>query len=271
MMALADLDEILIRATYSTDMVSASIAGVSMETAVPAAPGLPPAPEVEECRCPPGYRGLSCQDCAPGYTRTGGGLYLGHCELCECNGHSDTCHPETGACSSPAYTLVWTRQNHGKLPSRAMDFNGILTIRNVQPEDAGVYVCTGSNMLDMDEGTATLYVQAPSKTQMFYGPVEFMEGHRPSSPAAAPSATVEPAQLSVAPGQPAEFRCVATGSPTPTVEWLGGAGGALPPGAVVQGSILRFPAAELADESHYLCRARNSAGQHTARAFLRVQ
>lgn len=39
------------------------------------------------------------QDCAPGYTRTGGGLYLGHCELCECNGHSDSCHPETGICT----------------------------------------------------------------------------------------------------------------------------------------------------------------------------
>lgn len=40
-----------------------------------------------------------------------------------------------------------------------MDFNGILTIRNVQPEDAGMYVCTGSNMYDMDVGVATLYVQ----------------------------------------------------------------------------------------------------------------
>ena len=60
---------------------------------------------------------------------------------------------------SPAYTLVWTRQNHGTLPAGAVDFNGILTLRNVRPEDAGVYVCTGSNMLDMDEGTATLYVQ----------------------------------------------------------------------------------------------------------------
>lgn len=59
---------------------------------------------------------------------------------------------------SPAYTLVWTRRGNGKLPNRAMDFNGILTIRNVQPEDAGIYVCTGSNMFDMDEKEANLYV-----------------------------------------------------------------------------------------------------------------
>lgn len=60
---------------------------------------------------------------------------------------------------SPAYTLVWTRQSHGSLPPGSVDFNGILTLRRVRPEDAGVYVCTGSNMLDMDQGTATLYVQ----------------------------------------------------------------------------------------------------------------
>lgn len=40
-----------------------------------------------------------------------------------------------------------------------MDFNGILTIRDVQPSDAGTYVCTGSNMFAMDQGTATLHVQ----------------------------------------------------------------------------------------------------------------
>ncbi|KAM9115672.1 basement membrane-specific heparan sulfate proteoglycan core protein isoform 4-T4 [Pangshura tecta] len=487
MMALADLDEILIRATYSTDMVSASIAGVSMETAVPTYSSLPLALEVEECRCPPGYQGLSCQDCAAGYTRTGGGLYLGHCELCECNGHSDSCHPETGACSnclhnaagefceqcapgyygdatagtpedcqpcacprsepenqfsrtceslgaggyrcsacepgytgqyceqcapgyvgnpsvrgqkcvpvdrapfvvrvhppkttvsqggevtlrcqasgsppyyyswsredgrpvpstaqsrrqgeelhfpsiqpseagvyictcrslqhsnasraevivteapskpirvtveekrvqsvkpgadvtfictaksqSPAYTLVWTRQNHGKLPRRAMDFNGILTIRNVQPEDAGIYVCTGSNMLDMAEGMATLHVQAPPKTQMFYGPIEVMEGHRPSATAVLPTATIEPAQLTVQPGQPAEFHCIASGSPPPTVEWIGGQAGVMSRKAVIQGGTLRFPAVEPSDEAEYLCRVRSSAGQHVARAFLQV-
>lgn len=61
MMALADLDEILVRATYASSTAWAAIAAVSMDVAAPPRPGLPPAPEVEECRCPPGYRGLSCQ------------------------------------------------------------------------------------------------------------------------------------------------------------------------------------------------------------------
>ncbi|XP_041425839.1 basement membrane-specific heparan sulfate proteoglycan core protein isoform X10 [Xenopus laevis] len=488
MMALADLDEILIRASYSTDMLSSSITGVSMETAGPSYTNLPQALEVEECRCPPGYQGLSCQDCAPGYTRTGGGLYLGHCEPCYCNGHSDSCHPETGACSnclhntvgescdqcapgfygdasagtpedcqpcacpltnpenqfsrtceilgtsgyrctacqpgytgqycercasgytgnpniqgqkcvpedsrsklvvrihpqkatvtpggditlrchvtgnapfyfywsredgrpipasakplgegenlhfsrvqptdsgvyictcrspesvntskaeivvsaapskpitvtveeqrvqtvrpgsdvtfictakskSPAYTLVWTRQHNRKLPDRAMDFNGILTIRRVQPEDAGIYVCTGSNMYDMDEGNATLYVQESSQTQMFYGPYETFEGHRPSGTTTSPNAAAEPRQLTVQRGQSAEFHCTATGNPTPTVEWTGGPNGGLSSRAIVQGGILRFQSVEPSDEGQYTCRVQNSVGQHFARVNLRV-
>ncbi|KAM5132244.1 basement membrane-specific heparan sulfate proteoglycan core protein [Mantella aurantiaca] len=489
MMALADLDEILIRASYSTDMLSASITGVSMETAGPSYTSLPQALEVEECRCPPGYKGLSCQDCAPGYTRTGGGLYLGHCEPCDCNGHSETCHPETGACTnclhntagefcdkcapgfygdatagtpedcqpcacpltdpenqfsktcetmgtggyrctacppgytgqycercspgftgspnirgqkclpedqrspftvriypdkktaaagevvtlrcqgsgdppyyyfwsradgrplssnsqlidrgeslhfpsvqpsdsgiymctcrnyqfanisraeiivqasshtrpitvtveeqraqsvrqgsdvtfictaksvSPAYTLVWTRQNNGKLPERAMDFNGILTIRNVQPEDAGIYICTGSNMFDMDEGNATLHVQETSQTQMFYGPFETFEGHSPSGTGTHPTAMIEPRQLTVQQGHPAEFRCTASGNPPPTVEWTGGQNGGLSSRASIQGGVLRFSSAEPSDEGQYTCHVRNNHGHHIARADLRV-
>ncbi|XP_056158189.1 basement membrane-specific heparan sulfate proteoglycan core protein [Lampris incognitus] len=488
MMVLADLDDILIRASYSTEMRSSSISDVSMEVAVPNYSGLSQALEVEQCRCPPGYQGLSCQDCAPGYTRTGGGLYLGHCELCECNGHSDSCHPETGICTSclhntqgelceqcapgffgdptvgtpedcqpcacphtdpdnqfsptceslgnggyqctacqpgytgqycercapgyvgnpqervkcrpynaaaslvvkvypervlvsqggsvtlrcqvtgspphyfywsredgrpipsnadrrrqgeelyfpvvqlsdagvyictcrdqrstnrsraeivvtpssskpievtveepkaqtvrvgstvsfictaksksPAYTLVWTRQGNGKLPNRAMDFNGILTIQNVQPEDAGIYVCTGSNMFAMDEGNAILYVPEASQTQMFYTAYEMFEGHRKPAEGAQPVATVTPSVLNVQQGQRAEFHCMVTGSPTPATEWIGGPGNRMSPRAVVRGGVLTFTSVDKADEGEYTCKALNTHGEHTARASLYIQ
>nr|XP_045374403.1 basement membrane-specific heparan sulfate proteoglycan core protein [Camelus bactrianus] len=469
LMALAGIDTLLIQASYTQRPAESRVSGISMDVAVPEDTGQDPALEVEQCTCPPGYRGPSCQDCAPGYTRTGSGLYLGHCELCECNGHSDLCHPETGSCSqcqhnaagefcelcapgyygdatagtpedcqpcacpltnpenmfsrtceslgasgyrctacepgytgqyceqcapgyvgnpnvrggrclpqadqaplvvqvqptrsvvpqggphslrcqvsgspphyfywsredgrplpsstqqrhqgselhfpsvqpsdagvyictcrnlhhantsraellvteapskpitvtveeqrsqsvrpgadvtfictakskSPAYTLVWTRLHNGKLPARAMDFNGILTIRNVQPSDAGTYVCTGSNMFAMDQGTATLHVQA-------------------SGTPSAPMASIHPPQLTVQPGQVAEFRCSATGNPTPTLEWTGGPGGQLPQKAQIHGGILRLPAVEPADQAQYLCRAVSSSGQHVARAVLHV-
>jgi hypothetical protein len=53
---------------------------------------------VEQCQCPVGHRGLSCEDCDVGYTRSEGGLYLGNCEPCSCHGHSNECDPETGIC-----------------------------------------------------------------------------------------------------------------------------------------------------------------------------
>uniref|UniRef100_A0A182JY83 Basement membrane-specific heparan sulfate proteoglycan core protein n=1 Tax=Anopheles christyi TaxID=43041 RepID=A0A182JY83_9DIPT len=50
------------------------------------------------CQCPTGHIGLSCEDCAPGYYKGDQGIYLGLCEPCACNGHSDECDPQTGAC-----------------------------------------------------------------------------------------------------------------------------------------------------------------------------
>ncbi|KAJ8016910.1 hypothetical protein DPEC_G00012250 [Dallia pectoralis] len=489
MMVLADVDDILVRASYYTEMRSSSISGVSMEVAVPNYSGLAQALEVEQCLCPQAYQGLSCQDCAPGYSRTGGGLYLGHCELCECNGHSDSCHPETGICTnclhhtqgelceqcvsgffgdptsgtpedcqpcacphsdpdnqfsptceslgtggyqctacqpgytgqycercasgfvgnpqgrikcrpydttaaslvvkvypervlvaqgssvtlrcqvtgspphyfywsredgrpvpssadrrrhgeelhipsvhpsdggvyvctcrdqrntnrsraeivvtpvssrfievtveepksqnvrvgatisfictakskSPAYTLVWTRKGNGKLPNRAMDFNGILTIQNVRPEDAGVYVCTGSNMFAMDEGTAVLYVPEASQTQVFYNAYEMFEGHGKPVEGAQPVATITPPVLTIQQGGRAEFHCAVTGNPTPALEWIGGGpGNRMSPNAVVRGGVLTIAVVERGDEGEYVCKALNTHGEHTARAVLYV-
>ena len=49
---------------------------------------------VESCECPQGYAGLSCEQCAQGYTRTTSNA----CEPCQCNGFSVDCDPETGVC-----------------------------------------------------------------------------------------------------------------------------------------------------------------------------
>ena len=54
---------------------------------------------VELCECPQGYQGLSCEDCAVGYTRSLSGIHLGTCIPCECSGHSEECDPEDGICT----------------------------------------------------------------------------------------------------------------------------------------------------------------------------
>ncbi|XP_055374705.1 basement membrane-specific heparan sulfate proteoglycan core protein isoform X7 [Condylostylus longicornis] len=99
LMALADIEAIYIKATYTTVTQEAALIQVSMDTAIRSNTGQNRAVEVEQCVCPSGYTGLSCEDCAPGYKRSQEhGLYLGICELCECNGHSNECDPESGIC-----------------------------------------------------------------------------------------------------------------------------------------------------------------------------
>ena len=71
-----------------------------MDTSVPRASSgeMIPSSSVEQCACPPGYKGLSCENCSPGYTRSTEGLYLGLCRPCECSGYSTTCDANTGVC-----------------------------------------------------------------------------------------------------------------------------------------------------------------------------
>lgn len=108
LMALADVTDIFIKATYTTTSESAGLLAVSLDAATaqpkggrPSAGGLQRASEVEQCVCPEGHEGLSCERCSPGFGRdpeSGFGLYLGLCERCQCNGHSTDCEPETSRC-----------------------------------------------------------------------------------------------------------------------------------------------------------------------------
>lgn len=56
------------------------------------------ASSVEQCQCPPGYNGLSCEYCAPGYYRISSGPHGGYCVPCQCNGHAEECDVNTGVC-----------------------------------------------------------------------------------------------------------------------------------------------------------------------------
>ncbi|CAG9863069.1 unnamed protein product [Phyllotreta striolata] len=99
LMVLADLEKIYIKATYFTNTQQSSLISVSLDIANEHNTGsLQRALEVEQCHCPEGYTGLSCENCDVGYTRTANGLYLGLCEACSCNGYSNDCDPDTGTC-----------------------------------------------------------------------------------------------------------------------------------------------------------------------------
>ncbi|KAJ8666823.1 hypothetical protein QAD02_008485, partial [Eretmocerus hayati] len=102
LMALADVEAIRIKATYTTHTYEAALSSVSLDIAKEYNTGNQRAIEVEKCSCPVGYQGLSCEDCAVGYTRADEGLYLGICEPCRCNGHSHQCDPENGICENCA-------------------------------------------------------------------------------------------------------------------------------------------------------------------------
>ncbi|XP_076378245.1 terribly reduced optic lobes isoform X1 [Megalopta genalis] len=103
LMALADVRAIRFKATYTTHTDEAALSLVSLDTAEKHNTGKSRAVEVEECSCPEGYKGLSCENCDVGFTRTNGGLYLGICEACKCNGHSNQCDPDTGVCEYCAH------------------------------------------------------------------------------------------------------------------------------------------------------------------------
>lgn len=60
MMALADLDDILIKMSYIADCSTSSLVSVSLDYAEPYGTGAQ-ALEVEHCQCPPGYTGTSCE------------------------------------------------------------------------------------------------------------------------------------------------------------------------------------------------------------------
>ncbi|XP_070122516.1 laminin subunit gamma-2 isoform X1 [Equus caballus] len=94
---LRNLTALRIRATYG-EYSTGYIDNVTLISARPVSGA--PAPWVEQCVCPVGYKGQFCQDCASGYKRDSARLGpFGTCIPCNCQG-GGACDPDTGDCYS---------------------------------------------------------------------------------------------------------------------------------------------------------------------------
>ncbi|XP_046433556.1 laminin subunit alpha [Neodiprion fabricii] len=100
MVVLEDLQGIYIRAKYWQPSVMIWLSYVTLDDATEtySSSSSVIASSVEQCHCPPNYKGLSCEECATGYYRVSSGPHGGYCVPCQCNDHSNTCDVNTGRC-----------------------------------------------------------------------------------------------------------------------------------------------------------------------------
>ncbi|XP_039603409.1 laminin subunit alpha-2 isoform X4 [Polypterus senegalus] len=116
MNVLYNIEYILIKASYGNLMRQTRISEISMEVAEEGKSlrESEHAYQIEQCDCPPGYSGLSCEECAAGFyrlsSRTQGAVSsIGSCVRCQCNGHSEICDPETSICQNCLHNTVGDR------------------------------------------------------------------------------------------------------------------------------------------------------------------
>ncbi|VDM31174.1 unnamed protein product [Hydatigera taeniaeformis] len=126
MTVLSNVTRLYVKARYTDDQAYSELRRVALERAERRNNThglLEGISGVEECRCPPGHRGTSCEECEMGYWRDPsvalagqdqGGMiasflglvnqiYRRSCVPCNCNGRADTCDPNTGHCLNCKY------------------------------------------------------------------------------------------------------------------------------------------------------------------------
>ena len=81
-------------------MTSFDFRKVMLDIAVPQPTGFPTAGAIEDCLCPRGYSGRSCEQCAVGHFRDKSDRSrgpLGTCRPCECGGNESSCEWDPSA------------------------------------------------------------------------------------------------------------------------------------------------------------------------------
>ncbi|XP_019897237.3 laminin subunit alpha-1 isoform X2 [Esox lucius] len=92
MTVLADVARLRVRGHLNASAEGAlRLSAVSLDVADINAASPIQALNVEQCECPWGYSGTSCEQCMSGFYRVGGILFGGNCLQCECNDHATEC------------------------------------------------------------------------------------------------------------------------------------------------------------------------------------
>ncbi|XP_077409138.1 laminin subunit alpha-2 isoform X2 [Vanacampus margaritifer] len=109
------MDYVLIKASHGNQMRHSRISEINLTVAEAGTPTRESekAYQIEQCECPIGYSGLSCEECAAGFYRLRAGSHtsapasrvpaavgMGSCVQCQCSGHSTTCDPDSSICQN---------------------------------------------------------------------------------------------------------------------------------------------------------------------------
>lgn len=86
-----------------------------------------------------------------------------------------------------------------------------------------------------------------------------------------PLARIEPHYITARMGEAVQLRCIASGHPTPRIEWSGGPDDVLPVDSIIENDILRFQSVASRHAGEYQCSAVNQAGKSITHAVLEVQ
>lgn len=140
------------------------------------------------------------------------------------------------------------------------NFNSILRVMDLRPEDSAIYTCIARNAFGQDKISTKLFVKGKLKR---FASVRCIVYTMTDSLACCPRLphnrtvqlkwSVEPRDVDISAGSSAHIACSADGLPEPRVEWtkVGDQGNQF------IGSELRFGSVRPDDAGYYECRAKN--------------
>lgn len=122
--------------------------------------------------------------------------------------------------------ITWQKES-GTIPvGRARDDGqGLLVISDIRQSDAGNYICVGTDGYNTNSERVTLAIGS--------GQPSYFESK--------PEVTINPRFLEVRSGEIVEFRCTATGYPSPVISWTGGQQGIFSTRVQIRDGILTIP------------------------------